>query len=498
MNLHALAGATARKKGLRYQLMMSLLAPIVLLMLVSSVVAYYYAFNFATLAYDYSLYDSALDISRQIDVANGQLQVNLPPAALDMLESDKNDRVYYLVSDSRGQHVAGHQGLPPPPERGILGKPIYYDGHYLGSPVRIAAMYTTVKGAPKMEPILVEVGGTLNKRRGLATEILVTMLLPELLLLLLVGLLVWYGIERGLRPLAVLEQEISRRSHLDLSALPEQNAPDEVRSLVHAMNDLLARLSGALEARQRFIADAAHQLRTPLAGLKTQTELALRQKEFAEMRLTLQHLNTATGQTTHLVNQLLSLARAEPDAARPLALQSVDLTQLARETTTEWVPRALERSIDLGFDATEQAAKIEGDPVSIREMLRNLLDNAIRYTQIGGIVTARVSVESDKVLLSVVDNGPGIPIAERERVFERFHRVLGSGADGCGLGLAIVREIAQSHNAEISLGTGTNGTGTLVVIAFAKRTAASASSSAHSLSTGVRPCALSGTTISGN
>ena len=454
------------QRTLRHQLLMSLLAPIILVFVISSVVSYYFAISFATLAYDNALFDSVLDISRQANFREGQLHVDLPRAALDMLESDKDDRVYYLVNDPHGKFIAGHPGLPLPPDAGIPGKPVYYDGSYLGNPVRVAALFALVPGVPQPEPVLIQVAETLNKRRTLANEILLGMLLPELLLIVAICLLVWFGIKRGLRPLSALQKEIGSRSHRDLSPLPEQNPPAEVRALVQAMNDLLARLSAALSSQQRFIADAAHQLRTPLAGLKTQAELALRQTANGEVHHTLQHLNTATGQTTHLVNQLLSLARAEPGANRIQVSQRIDLNDMVRETTTEWVPRALERDIDLGFENASSAATIEGDPLLLKEMLRNLFDNAIRYTQRGGQVTARVAIDSDKVLMSVEDNGPGIPVAERERVFERFHRVLGSGVDGCGLGLAIVREIAQSHNAYTALGPGPTGNGTVVSVIF--------------------------------
>jgi two-component system sensor histidine kinase TctE len=446
-------------------LLISLLAPIVLVMLISAVVTYYYAYNFATLAYDYSLFDSALDISRQTRSSDGRLHVDLPSAALDMLESDTHDSIFYMINDAKGAFVAGHRGLPLPAEEAHAGKPIYYDGNYRGSPVRIAALRATAAGAPAEQQVLILVGETLNKRRTLANEVLLGMLLPELLLIALIGALVWYGIERGLRPLATLQHEISSRSHRDLSPLPEQNAPGEVRALIHAMNELLERLSGALSSQQRFVADAAHQLRTPLAGIKTQAELALRQQNTDEVHHTLRQLNTATGQTTHLVNQLLSLARAEPGANRTQALQRLDLGELARDATTEWVPRALERNIDLGYDGTPRAM-IEGDSLLIREMFGNLLDNAIRYTQSGGHVTVRVDAHDDCTLLSIEDNGPGIPAAERERVFERFHRVLGTGTEGCGLGLAIVREIAQSHNAEVRLAAGAHGSGTLVCVEF--------------------------------
>ncbi|MEO7725756.1 MAG: sensor histidine kinase N-terminal domain-containing protein [Burkholderiales bacterium] len=474
--------APARERAtLRHQLLMSLLAPIVLVTLISAVVTYYFAFNFATLAYDNSLFDSALDISRQTRATQGRLHVDLPSAALDMLESDTHDSIFYLVNDASGAFVAGHRGLPLPAEEVPTAKPLYYDGNYRGNPVRIAALRASAIGGSAEQMVLILVGETLNKRRTLANEVLLGMLLPELLLIGLVGALVWYGVERGLRPLATLQQEIGSRSHRDLSPLPEQNAPGEVRALIRAMNELLARLSFALSAQQRFIADAAHQLRTPLAGIKTQAELALRQQALPDVHHTLLQLNTATGQTTHLVNQLLSLARAEPGPARAQATQRIDLDALVRDSTTEWVPRALARHIDLGYDAETDAATdadadamaksgahamIDGDALFIREMLANLLDNSLRYTQAGGRVTVRVDAGADGMRLSVEDNGPGIPAAEHERVFERFHRVLGTGAEGCGLGLAIVREIAQSHNARVDLAAGAHGAGTLISIVF--------------------------------
>jgi two-component system sensor histidine kinase TctE len=294
------------------------------------------------------------------------------------------------------------------------------------------------------------------------------MMLPQAVLILLAGLAVWYAVGRGLVPLASLQRELATRSHRDLSPLPEQQAPEEVRPLIRAMNELLGRLSQALEAQQRFIADAAHQLRTPVAGIKTQMELVLRQSPAGEAQATLKQLQAATEQTTRLVNQLLSLARAEPGASRGQGGESIDLARLARDTTTEWVPRAIARNIDLGFDSPLAAAHVEGDSFMLREMLNNLLDNAVRYTHPGGQVTVRVTPRGRGVALSVEDNGPGIPDTERERVFERFHRILGTGAEGCGLGLAIVREIAISHGAEASLSSGANDSGTLVRVDFPK------------------------------
>jgi two-component system sensor histidine kinase TctE len=453
--------------SLREQLLVRLLAPVVLVTLISSAISYLYAFNYSTLAYDYSLYDSALDIGRQAHALNGQVRIDLPRAALDMLESDKDDNIYYMVNDAQGRFVTGHHGLPLPRAGAASGKPVYYDGVYRDNPIRIAALLVPVVGLPQdQEHILIVVAETLNKRRTLASEILLGMLLPELLLVGLVGLLIWRGVARGLRPLVELQTEISNRSHRDLSPLPVQTAPGEVRELVSAMNDLLARLAVALSAQQRFITDAAHQLRTPLAGLRTQTEVALRQDDPDDVRRSLRQIDTATARTTHLVNQLLSLARAEPGANRLYAAQPLDLTEIARVATTEWVPRAIDRNIDLGFDSATGPAPIEGDPFLLNEMLGNLLDNAIRYTPAGGQVTVTVNPHDDAPHLSVEDNGPGIPVEERERVFERFHRLLGNGADGCGLGLAIVREIAIGHGATVRLEPGAHGLGTRVTVEF--------------------------------
>jgi two-component system sensor histidine kinase TctE len=313
---------------------------------------------------------------------------------------------------------------------------------------------------------VVQVAENLSGRADIAQQVLLRMMLPQSVLIALAALAVWYGVGRGLAPLASLQRELAARSHRDLSPLPEDQAPEEVKPLIRAMNELLGRLSQALEAQQRFIADAAHQLRTPIAGLKTQTELALRESHPDKVHETLRQLQTATTQSARLINQLLALARAEPGAKLEHAVERLDLARLARESTTEWVPRALARGIDLGYDGAEDAAWIVGDPFLVRDMLGNLLDNAIRYTQRGGQVTVRVARGSERVELSIEDNGPGIPEQERERVFERFYRALGTGTDGCGLGLAIVREIAVSHGAEIRLEAGAGGRGTVVRVAF--------------------------------
>jgi len=459
----------SRASTLRRQLMAWLAGPLVILWSVSAVIDYDIAKRFVNLAYDRALLDAALDVGRQVKVVNGRVTLELPEVALQMLQTRDSGQLFHLVTGPDREFVSGEPDLPRPPEEASEATPDrvqYYDDEYNGLVIRAVALRVPVQPGSGRGAMLIQVAEPVTTRDEFARQILLGMVLPQSALILVAGIAVWYGLGRGLAPLSTLRREIESRSHRDLSALPEEQTPREVRPLIHAINDLLARLGAAIAAQQRFIADAAHQLRTPIAGLKTQTELALRQSHPENVRDTLRQLQTATEQSTRLVNQLLSLARAEPGARREHAVERLDLARLARDTTTEWVPRALARSIDLGYDGAEGAAWIEGDPFLVRDLLGNLLDNAIRYTQQGGQVTVRVAFGRNAVTLGVEDNGPGIPAPERQRVFERFYRVLGTRAEGCGLGLSIVREIALSHRAEVTLAAGADGQGTLVRVTF--------------------------------
>lgn len=454
---------------LRRQLIAWLAGPLFILWSVSTVIDYDIAKRFVNLAYDRALLEAALDVGRQVKVINDQLYVDLPEAALQILQTRESGQLFYLVSGPDREFVSGEPDLPRPPEEApevTADRVQYYDDEYNGLVIRAVALRVPVQPGSGRGAALIQVAERVTARDEFARQILLRMVLPQGILILLAGIAVWYGVGRGLAPLSTLRREIESRSHRDLSALSEEQAPREVRPLIRAMNDLLARLGTAISTQQRFIADAAHQLRTPIAGLKTQTELALRQSQPGDVHDTLRQLQTATEHSTRLVNQLLSLARAEPGARREHLVERLDLARLARDTTTEWVPRALARSIDVGYDGGDAAAWIEGDSFLVRDMLGNLLDNAIRYTQQGGQVTVRIAVGPNAVALSVEDNGPGIPELERERVFERFYRVLGTRVEGCGLGLAIVREIALSHHAQVMLANGVDGKGTLVRVTF--------------------------------
>jgi two-component system sensor histidine kinase TctE len=307
--------------------------------------------------------------------------------------------------------------------------------------------------------------GTLEEREALARQILLGELLPQLLLILIAGLVVWHGVSRGLAPLERLRQALAARSHVDRSPLADEGVPAEVRPLLLSINDLLARLDRALTLQSRFIADAAHQLKTPIAALRTQLDVALRESDPARLREALQAAMPGLERLSRLASQLLSLARNEPEAAGTARIGPLDLNALALAVATDWVPAALKQGIDLGFEEAPSAVMARGDAARLRELLDNLIDNAVRYSRPGGRVTVRVLAGAAPAI-EVSDDGQAIPPGERVRVFERFHRLLGTAQEGSGLGLAIAQEIARLHGARITLRDDADGVGNTFSLTF--------------------------------
>ncbi len=453
-------------RTLRSQLLLWLSAPLLALWVMSTMINHDVATGFVNLNYDRALLDTALDLGRNVREINNQLYLDLPQPVIEMLISGEQGRFYYRANGPVGEYITGDPDLPDPPAEAGEDRVTYYDAVYRNESIRAVALRVPVRPGSGKGSISVQVAEKTSLRTNFARQLMLRMMVPQGILVILAALAVWLGVGLGLRALTSVRTEIENRSHVDLSPIRETNTPYEVRPLVRAMNDLLSRLSAALAAQQRFIADAAHQLRTPVAALKTQAELAVRQVRDGEAQATLQQLHTAADHAARLVNQLLTLARAEPGSHRSVMRERVNLAALARETTGEWVPRSLNRRIDLGFDDTSTDATISADPFLVRELLNNLIDNAINYMPAGGHITVRVTTDDDKLSLEVEDNGCGIHEDERERVFERFYRSAGGSPEGCGLGLAIVREIAQGHGATATILSGANHRGTRVVIEF--------------------------------
>ncbi|MEC5161582.1 MULTISPECIES: sensor histidine kinase N-terminal domain-containing protein [unclassified Janthinobacterium] len=434
-----------------------MLAPLLLLWPMSIAITYLVAKAIANQPFDHALEDSVTVLAQQVREVDGKLVKRLPGSARDMLRADDVDSVYFLILGRRGEYVDGDRDLAPPldEDRFRSGRVLFRNDSMHGTPIRVAFTYLDLADAGADEPrrALVQVAETLDKRAHLANEIIKGVILPQFIILPIVLALVWFALARGLSPLAQLQERIRARAPDDLSPIEPGQVPEEISPLVGSLNDMLARLSLSIEMQKRFIADAAHQMKTPLAGMRMQSELALRQTDQREIHRSLQQLAKSSEAATRLVNQLLALARAEnqPQAGAPF--ERVELNALARDAVRDWVPASFKLRIDLGFEEADGPAGIAGNAIMLRELLSNLIDNALRYTPAGGSVTVRVRRDgaAGRALLEVEDTGPGIAAAERGRVFERFYRILGSNADGSGLGLAIVREIAQQHGADVEV-----------------------------------------------
>ncbi|MDO8419753.1 MAG: sensor histidine kinase N-terminal domain-containing protein [Rubrivivax sp.] len=445
-----------------------MLAPLLLLWPMSLGLTWIAAQAIANRPYDRDLADVVRALARQAEVqtAPGARSSEAARAALEftaaaLTRADDEDRIYFQVLGRRGELLAGDAELAVPSEGAASGTAVRFRDDQVGDEaVRVAWVWLAVGRQGDDSEALVQVAETLGKRSTLATEIIKGVILPQFVILPLAVMLVWFALSRGIRPLARLQLRIRKRESTDLSPIPEGDVPDEVVPLVRAINDLLQRLDRTIATQRHFLADAAHQLKTPLAGLRMQAEVAAREidngrADPASLKHSLRQIAVSSQRAAHMVNQLLAMARAE-DAGLEARRRAVDLAAVTRAVVRDFVPRSMERRIDLGYEGPEAGSggtTLMAEPVLLSEMVRNLVDNALRYTPAGGTVTARIVPDpfGQVVVLQVEDSGPGIAAAEREAVFRPFYRALGTDVDGSGLGLAIVQEVAQRHGAEITV-----------------------------------------------
>ena len=435
-----------------------MLTPLLLLWPISLALTWLVAQNIANKPFDRALEVNVRALAKLVAVKNEQVIFNLTGPAREILRADDTDQVFYQVVGARGEPLSGERDLPAPPpddDKIMDGQVSLREDVNQGEDVRVAYTWVRVDVKGGQQLVLVQVAETLEKRKTLAREIVKGTMVPQFVTLPLAVLLVWLALVRGIKPLAQLERRIRARKPDDMSPLDDTAVPEEVAPLVSSMNDLLSRLKVSLTTQKRFLADAAHQLKTPLAGLRMQADLAQRETDADELKKSLKHIGRASMRATHTVNQLLALARAET-TSRSLAKHPLDLAEVVADVMADSVPRALEKQIDLGYEGPapgEQATGLVGNDTLLKELVRNLLDNAIAYTPEHGLVTLKLMTDrySGVLLLIVEDSGPGIAESERELVFQPFYRALGTNVDGSGLGLAIVMEIATQHDALISV-----------------------------------------------
>lgn len=450
---------------LRRQLIVRMLAMMLPLIVLLWAIAYGLSLHFIDETFDRSLARRTYALADRVEVQHGQVKVDLPVAARQVLAFDQEDRLFHRVTDPKGRVVDGEADMPPLPGRKGLrpGQLLFYDGTKDGERVRVTAFALSLQGTSARGVALIQVGETLARRTAMAERATLAIVVPTLLMTLIAGVAIAYGVGRGLLPVARLRERLASRRALDLSPVPLDGTPAELRPFLDEINSLLARLAEAVDAQSRFVADAAHQLRTPIAGIRAQAEAALASAEPDAARRALTRIAESSQAMGELVQKLLMLARVDA-AENMLRLEKIDSAALARAVALDWAPKALAQGVDIGFETRGEGSEILGEPQLLRELLANLIDNALRYG--GSRVTLIVERDAQqRVVWRVADNGPGIPESERQAVFAPFHR-LSAAAGGAGLGLTIVQRIARLHGATVELGAGTGGAGLVVSVTF--------------------------------
>lgn len=457
--------------SLRKKILTWLMPLMLLLILVDSSLLHRLAVHALDKELDADLSGSAEDIASYLSRSGIEAKdFDLLENASRILLNDEVDTVMYSVSDEFGRLLSGNQDLAAATRNvNTIPSRKFFFTEINQIKYRVVRSTFTLKHASVTLKLNIQVAATLNRRNILADEILLGIVLPQLLLVLLTFFIISIGVKRGLAPLKELQNAVSKRSEQNLSPIDLPNIPEEVSLVAKSVNQLMQQLQNLILAQNRFIADAAHQLRTPLAGAQAQLELAELEADPSVIKSILVKVSLSLERLSHTINQLLVLAKSQPEAISMMKMEMLDLNIISKEVAAQMVPAALQKKIDLGFEQSEMPAMITGNVERLREMLYNLLDNAIRYTQNGGQVTLSVQVTDSDVELCLTDNGPGVSMLERDKIFDRFHRIVGSGQEGSGLGLAIVNEIAKLHGARITLSDVEAHRGLQIVLNFSRQ-----------------------------
>jgi len=452
------------RDSLRGALIARLLTAFVLIGLVACTVAYKLGERYANLAYDRSLSDDVATLASQLQLQHGEVQVNLPPAARIWLLANEGESVLYRVIDLRsGRLIDGNADLGAwPMDRQAPGPTHFRDALIGGTQFRIGSIIQVLD--PDDVNVLVEVGETLGRRQRVAQQALAGSLLLFGLMIAVAVALVWTSIHRTLEPLNQLEGEAATRSGSNLMPLDPAMAPREVRGLILAINRMMKRVSDSIEAQSRFVANAAHQLRTPIAGLRLQAQLAQDEVGTDATRIRLNEIDRSAARAAHVIEQLLTLSKSEAGATPP-NFAPVDLTEVAAQVIQRHLPAAVAHDVDLGYSGLGGPVLVHGNETLLAELIGNLVDNALRYGRARGVVTVRIERQPGAVVLEVIDDGPGIGALSLDNLFNRFQRGDVTADSGAGLGLAIVKEIAERHAAAVSCDAPPAG-GFRVVVVF--------------------------------
>lgn len=452
-----------RSMSLKTLLLVLVAGPLLLLMLVESAVSYLISMQSTRLLFDRWLLNSVHAMSKELHVDQDRLQFTADRSFLEVFEWDELDQVYFQVVTPDGELIAGTERLPLPPSEALTGSPLFQDLRLDGKHIRAVSLFTQVDNDLSA---IVTIAETLVRRQTMTSDLLRDVLISKTLLLVAVLLLIATAFERGLNPLIRLGRAIGQRSPRDLTLIDVGQVPTEVRGLVENSNQLLSRIDTAISAREQFIGNIAHQIRTPLAGMKLQAQLAQDETDPEKIHNALLQISHAADHMAHVNSQLMKLARAEAAFGRGLRAEKVDLNEVIEHCCADNAQLAHERGIHLVMQLPSQKLFIEGEFTLLAEMVRNLVENAVKYGSKNGHVWVGLTETSEGIVLAVEDDGPGILPHDWPQIFDRFFRPANSSGDGCGLGLAIVREIALAHGATVNLGDRKDGPGVRFVVHF--------------------------------
>ena len=454
----------SKNRSLKVALTTRLVIGLLLLGVVGAAAAFAVSTRFANRAFDRSLFDDVKVLANQVRWDDGA-KIALNPDALIWLLADEGDDVVFRVTDLGDRRTLTSNGdLGALPDVAIRADEPYFRTTQVASEVMRVAYVKRIVG-PTGATALVEIGETTRKREGIARSILIGTVSMVSVFILAAVLLVWTGVGTTLQPLRELEDDAARRSINNLLPLETRNAPAEVLTLIDTFNQMIGRVVKAIELQRQFLTNVAHQLKTPMAGLRLQAQLALSAPSLESAWQNMKSVEQRVAYSAHLIDQLLSLARAE--ASDTVALDtSCDFAEVARSVFERLLPQARQRQIDLGFEHVGEAAMVIANPVLVGELMTNLVDNALRYGREGGRVTLRLEHAGDSISLSVSDDGPGLPKGSEEHMFMRFWRSDSSAGDGAGLGLAIVKEIVERYGAAMAIATRPQIDGTRIAVRF--------------------------------
>ena len=451
-------------QSLKRKLLLQLSGPLLILLALNGVGSIVIANYIGALVRDEWLLDSALALEQQVKVREGQVVLDLPPAAVDVFQWDRFDVTYAEVESRAQGHLFRNAEFPPPPDGRPGNEPVFYDGVIEGRAVRIVHTALHLQGTS--DSVWVQVGETNRKREATTRVVLLIMAPLQIVILAIAGFFIWLAVAGNLRKVDAISRRLSEYDPQHLVPIDDIHlVPLELRPLVGAINHLVQKTRDAQGLHDRFIANAAHQLRTPLAALKIQIQRALREEDPTMLSQALTDAHNAVTRLHHVTHQLLTLMRSERQAVSPrIKPARLDLAVLARDEVERFADLAMSRGIDLGYEGPEHGVEVTGEFYLLRELVSNLLDNAIRYNTSGKYVT--LSLRDQPARLRVEDDGPGIPEGERELVLERFYRLRQSESEGCGLGLSIASEIAARHGAQLAIMSNPAGPGVIVEVLF--------------------------------